>query len=59
MCNFREEQIVSDRDKHDLYEKYSGYEAEIGNLINKDVVTVFDGCIIWLPTFADETKGGV
>jgi len=50
-------QICSDRDKNIKYESYSKYQTATGKLIEKEIVIVLDDCLIWLPTFSDETKG--
>ncbi|MBU0727235.1 radical SAM protein, partial [Patescibacteria group bacterium] len=52
-------QIVIDRDRQTELGKYSNYKAEISNLIDKGIVMILDGCLIWLPTFQDEMIGGI
>lgn len=52
-------QLVADTDKEAIFENYSKYQAEIGSLIDKEIVVSLDGCLIWLPTFSDEMKEDV
>ena len=42
-----------------MLDDYSEYKAEIGSLVEKGIVAVLDGCLVWLPTLLDEMKEAI